>query len=190
MDRTIIAAHDIFGIALTGIPGHQAGTGIHCIVAVFAPTPLAIFADRCRSFHFIASLQTLHATIATMQRNDSPVSEYFATLPLRQEARERRKRGTEADRKPFVEAQRVTSPVRESLASTRKRVLRRGWQHPRRSVNSECRGSAMEPRNRLIVGALVVGKCGGRAKPPGWPGGEVLPGSKNRAQAHGGLPGT
>ena len=42
MDRTIIAAHDIFGIALTGIPGHQAGTGIHCIVAVFAPTPPAM----------------------------------------------------------------------------------------------------------------------------------------------------
>src|SRR6266851_1762947 len=53
--------------------------GFRCIVALFAGTPIAIFAFRFISFHFIAALQTLHATIATMQRNDFPRT---STLPL------------------------------------------------------------------------------------------------------------
>jgi len=42
---------------------------------------------------------------------------------LRQEARERR---IVADVKPFIGTQRVTNPVRQSRASSRKRVLRGG----------------------------------------------------------------
>src|SRR5208337_971702 len=46
-------------------------------------------------------------------------------LTLRQEARERR---IISNVKPFIETLRVTNPVRQSRASSRKRVLRGGWE--------------------------------------------------------------
>jgi hypothetical protein len=45
-------------------------------------------------------------------------------LTLRQEARERR---IISNVKPFIGTLRVTNPVRQSRASSRKRVLRGGW---------------------------------------------------------------
>jgi len=41
----------------------------------------------------------------------------------------------------------LTNPARQSLASSRKRVLRGGGRHPLRSVDSESRCRAIEPRN-------------------------------------------
>jgi hypothetical protein len=58
--------------------------------------------------------------------------------------------------KPFVRTLRVINPARESLASTRKRVLRPVGRPTGRSVDSECQGRAIEPRNYRIVGAFVV----------------------------------
>ena len=40
----------------------------------------------------------------------------------------------------------VTNPTRQSLASSRKRVLRGGQRWPLRSVDSQCQGRAIEPR--------------------------------------------
>jgi hypothetical protein len=52
-----------------------------------------------------------------------PRSQEFGMVPLRQEARERR---IISNVKPFIETLRVTNPVRQSRASSRKRVLRGG----------------------------------------------------------------
>ena len=60
---------------------------------------------------------------------------------------ERRKGCREAERKPFVETLRVSKPVRESWPAPGSEFCVVGQRCPRRSVNSECSGSAMEPRN-------------------------------------------
>ena len=53
--------------------------------------------------------------------------------------------------KPFIETLRVTNPVRQSRASSRKRVLRGGGQPSLRSVDSEIKRCVIEPRNFLVV---------------------------------------
>ena len=64
--------------------------------------------------------------------------------------------------KPFIETLRVTNPVRQSRASSQKRVLR-GDGRPLplpRSVDSEIKRCVIEPRNFLTVtdfGGLDVG---------------------------------
>ena len=49
--------------------------------------------------------------------------------------------------KPFIGTLRVTNPVRQSRASSRKRVLRGGGRPPLRSVDSEIKRCVIEPRN-------------------------------------------
>ena len=49
--------------------------------------------------------------------------------------------------KPFIGTLRVTNPVRQSRASSRKRVLRGAGDSPLRSVDSEIKRCAIEPRN-------------------------------------------
>jgi hypothetical protein len=51
------------------------------------------------------------------------------------------------DVKPFIGALRVTNPVRQSRASSRKRVLRGERRLSLRSVDSEIKRCAIEPRN-------------------------------------------
>jgi hypothetical protein len=53
--------------------------------------------------------------------------------------------------KPFIGTLRVTNPVRQSRASSRKRVLRGERRLSLRSVDSEIKRSAIEPRNLLVV---------------------------------------
>ena len=53
--------------------------------------------------------------------------------------------------KPFIETLRVTNPVRQSRASSRKRVLRGGGRLPLRSVDSEVKRCTIEPRNFFVV---------------------------------------
>ena len=53
--------------------------------------------------------------------------------------------------KPFIGTLRVTNPVRQSRASSRKRVLRGGGRPPLRSVDSEIKRCVIEPRNFLVV---------------------------------------
>jgi hypothetical protein len=53
--------------------------------------------------------------------------------------------------KPFIETLRVTNPVRQSRASSRKRVLRGGGQPSLRSVDSEIKRCVIEPRNFLVA---------------------------------------
>ena len=53
--------------------------------------------------------------------------------------------------KPFAGTLRVTNPVRQSRASSRKRVLRGGGRPPLRSVDSEIKRCVIEPRNFLVV---------------------------------------
>lgn len=72
--------------------------------------------------------------------------------------------------KPFITTLRVTKPVRQRLASGRKRVLRLTWRHAGRSVNSESQGRAIEPRKLESRGSLRLGHSGGHADAPYWPG--------------------
>jgi hypothetical protein len=53
--------------------------------------------------------------------------------------------------KPLIGTLRVTNPVRQSRASSRKRVLRGGGRPPLRSVDSEIKRCVIEPRNFLVV---------------------------------------
>ena len=53
--------------------------------------------------------------------------------------------------KPFIETLRVTNPVRQSRASSRKRVLRGDGRPSLRSVDSEIKRCVIEPRNFLVV---------------------------------------
>ena len=53
--------------------------------------------------------------------------------------------------KPFIGTLRVTNPVRQSRASSRKRVLRGERRLSLRSVDSEIKRCAIEPRNILFV---------------------------------------
>jgi len=65
-------------------------------------------------------------------------------------------------RKPLVGTPRVANPARQSLAGSRKRVLRGVGRPSLRSVDSECQGRVIEPR-KLIAGALALVKRGGHA---------------------------
>jgi hypothetical protein len=77
------------------------------------------------------------------------------------------------------------------LASSQKRVLRGAERSALRSVDSECRCRVIEPRNYLSWRALVVECAWGRADLPYGPVVVLVsPGSKSRAQAHKGFPGT
>jgi len=62
--------------------------------------------------------------------------------------------------KPFIETLRVTNPVRQSRASSRKQVLRRGGRPSPRSVDSEIKRCVIEPRNFLVV-SLRLGQSRG-----------------------------
>jgi hypothetical protein len=62
--------------------------------------------------------------------------------------------------KPFIETLRVTNPVRQSRASSRKRVLRGGGRPSPRSVDSEIQRCVIEPRNFLVV-SLRLGQSRG-----------------------------
>ena len=62
--------------------------------------------------------------------------------------------------KPFIETLRVTKPVRQSRASSRKRVLRGGGRPSPRSVDSEIKRCVIEPRNFLVV-SLRLGQSRG-----------------------------
>ena len=53
--------------------------------------------------------------------------------------------------KPFIGTLRVTNPARQSRASSRKRVLRGERRLSLRSVDSEIKRCAIEPRNFLVV---------------------------------------
>jgi hypothetical protein len=84
-----------------------------------------------------------------------------------QEARERRKRLELGNLS--LEPCGLTNPTRQSLASTRNRVLRGGRRLSLRSVDSECLGRAIEPR-KIIARAVVLVSHGGRADTALWPG--------------------
>jgi hypothetical protein len=56
--------------------------------------------------------------------------------------------------KPFIAALRVTNPARESLASDRKRVLRRVWQRTGRSVNSQSQSRCLVVKTRSLPAGL------------------------------------
>ena len=53
--------------------------------------------------------------------------------------------------KPFDGTLRVINPVRQSRASSRKRVLRGDGRPSLRSVDSEIKRRVIEPRNFLVV---------------------------------------
>src|SRR5262249_52314242 len=100
---------------------------------------------------------------------------------LRQEAWERRKRCKETKRKPFTGTLWVGNPTRQSLASSRKRVLRPVGRPTGRSVDSECQGRAIEPRKLLIAGAFAVELAGAVSLPSTGLGPAILPGSESTA---------
>ena len=64
--------------------------------------------------------------------------------------------------KPFIGTLRVTNPVRQSRASSRKRVLRGDGRPSLRSVDSEIKRCAIEPRNFLVVSLRLGQKRGPR----------------------------
>ena len=80
------------------------------------------------------------------QHTDPSPSDGIRYGVLAQEARERR---IISNVKPFIGTLRVTNPVRQSRASSRKRVLRGGGRPPLRSVDSEIKRCVIEPRNPL-----------------------------------------
>ena len=84
------------------------------------------------------------------------------------QARERRKRLVL--RNLSLQPCGLANPARQSLASSRKRVLRGGRKLQLRSVDSESQCRAIEPRNLLIAEATVVDTSEGRAETPQWPG--------------------
>ena len=71
--------------------------------------------------------------------------------------------------KPSIGTLRVTNPVRQSRASSRKRVLRGERRLSLRSVDSEIKRCAIEPRNILFVlsprPCLTRGPCRALATP-------------------------
>ena len=91
---------------------------------------------------------------------------------LRQEARKRRIAHNE---KPFIGTLRVTNPVRQSRASSRKRVLRGGGRPPLRSVDSETKRYVIEPRNFLVVSPRL-GRSRGPSRALATPGPTGVPG--------------
>ena len=94
--------------------------------------------------------------------------------------------------KPFNETLRVTNPVRQSRASSRKRVLRGGGRPSPRSVDSEFKRCVIEPRNFLVVSPRL-GQSRGPSQAthywsaqPAW----SHRGRRNMANDHEGSPGT
>jgi hypothetical protein len=53
-DRTVEAGEKRLGTFRRGKEGRQGDRELHCIVAGFAPTPVANFADRCRPLQTVA----------------------------------------------------------------------------------------------------------------------------------------
>jgi len=94
--------------------------------------------------------------------------------------------------KPFVGTLRVINPVRKSRASSRKRVLRGDGRPSLRSVDSEIKRRAIEPRNILVVSPHLHVERGPRQAAYTWTHQVCLvtPGSENRANDHKGSPGT
>ena len=82
----------------------------------------------------------------------------------------------------------LANPARQSLASSRKRVLRGERRLSLRSVDSECPGRAIEPR-KLFAGALVLVRRRGRADTPLWPGVLGPAGVGEQGQGTRGVPG-
>ncbi len=96
-------------------------------------------------------------------------------VSLRQEARKRR---ITSNVKPFNGTLRVTNPVRQSRASpplAEKRVLRGGGRPPLRSVDSEIKRYAIEPRN-IVVASLRFGHLRGPCQALATPGPTGVPG--------------
>jgi hypothetical protein len=89
--------------------------------------------------------------------------------------------------KPFAGTLRVTNPVRQSLASSRKRVLRGGRRLPLRSVDSQCLGRAIEPR-KIIAGVLALVSRGDHAGTPSWRGVTGSAGVEEQGQGTPGIP--
>ena len=77
--------------------------------------------------------------------------------------------------KPFDGTLRVTNPVRQSRASSRKRVLRGGRRLSLRSVDSEIKRYVIEPRNFLVV-SLRLGRKRGPSQALATPGPTGVPG--------------
>ena len=107
-------------------------------------------------------------------------------LTLRQEAWERRKR-LEL-RNLSSEPCGLTNPARQSLASSRKRVLRGEGRPSLRSVDSQCPGRAIEPR-KIIAGVLALVSRGDRVDTPQWPGVSGPAGVEEQGQGTRGFPG-
>src|SRR5438270_7754070 len=80
--------------------------------------------------------------------------------------------------KPFIGALWVLNPTRQSLASSRKRVLRGGQRWPLRSVDSQCQGRAIEPRD-LYPREASAWTARGPRRHTVRPVVSVLPGSQN-----------
>lgn len=97
--------------------------------------------------------------------------------------------------KPCTGTKWVTTPTRERLATTRKRVLRSrekersycvgDWDESRsRSVDSECVCRVNEPRNLTSRESLPFGLWGWQHWSVVWLGAMVSPGSESRARTH------
>ena len=70
--------------------------------------------------------------------------------------------------KPFIGTLRVANPVRQSRASSRKRVLRGERRLSLRSVVSEIKRCAIEPRNLLVVSPRPCQSRGPRQATNSW----------------------
>ena len=81
----------------------------------------------------------------------------------------------------------TTNPARQSLASSRKQVLRGEERSSLRSVDSQSQGRAIEPRNRPC-GSLRLGHNGGRAGGSRWPDPLGAAGVEERGQGTRGVP--
>src|SRR5208337_81140 len=95
--------------------------------------------------------QTLFLVLTCCLRNQKQ------SLTLRQEARERR---IISKCETFHRNPAGNQPVRQSRASSRKRVLRGGGRPSPRSVDSEIKRCVIEPRNFLVV-SLRLGQSRG-----------------------------
>jgi len=84
--------------------------------------------------------------------------------------------------KPFAGTLRVTNPVRQSRASSRKRVLRGERRLSLRSVDSEIKRCVIEPRNFVVVSPRL-GQTRGPCR-------ALAPLGPNRVPGHTGVGGT
>jgi hypothetical protein len=86
--------------------------------------------------------------------------------------------------KPFVGTLRVINPVRKSRASSRKRVLRGDGRPSLRSVDSEIKRRAIEPRNLVVVSPRLGQMRGPRQAAYTWTHKACLvtPGSENKGE--------